>query len=238
MWTPRVGGPKFRVVFLSLAAKYRSSFLVSWNCGRVSRPRSTQTARLGFSDINLCEPRRPTGRSSLLLLTLFRLWCFSLSWRPLGPSSTRALQLGICRKEVSAKLRPPRHSRWLAKGALQLLRLSHRHHCCFVPATRSPWQVHGGGISFNATGLFPFLWLWHCVVVALASLWSPPRIVASPEAGTSCTKPCLATCPPSLFTVHAILCEAWWKKNSTLLCGSSFMHNGCACATRCVSLVV
>ena len=48
---------------------------------------------------------------------------------PLVPSSTRALQLGICRKEVFASLGTPRRSRCLAKGALQSLPPSHWHQC-------------------------------------------------------------------------------------------------------------
>ena len=34
----------------------------SWNCGRGSRPRPTQSARLGFSGVILCEPPRPASR--------------------------------------------------------------------------------------------------------------------------------------------------------------------------------
>ena len=37
----------------------------------------------------------------------------------------------------------------------------------FGPAARSPWQAHGGSVSFNVTEPFPFLRRWHCVNVSL-----------------------------------------------------------------------
>ena len=54
------------------------------------------------------------------------------SCKPLAPSSTRTRQLRICSREVFAKLRPPRHSRCLVKGALQSLPLSTT---CLSPAS-------------------------------------------------------------------------------------------------------
>ena len=67
--------------------------------------------------------------SSLSLLTLFVYGASPFALEALGhTSSTRALQLGIFRKEVFARLRPPRRSRCLAKGALQSLPPSHWHH--------------------------------------------------------------------------------------------------------------
>ena len=58
--------PKFRF-FSPLPPHYRSFFFLlevfSLNCGRGSRPWTTQIARLGFSWIILCEPQRPRVES-------------------------------------------------------------------------------------------------------------------------------------------------------------------------------
>ena len=46
---------------------FRLLGVFSWNFGRGSRPNSTQSARLGFSGVILCEPRRPTSRRAVKL---------------------------------------------------------------------------------------------------------------------------------------------------------------------------
>ena len=61
----RVRGPKFRAVF-TLPPNFSLFFyplgVFSWTCGRGPRPWTTQSVRLGFSGVILCEPRRPAGR--------------------------------------------------------------------------------------------------------------------------------------------------------------------------------
>ena len=100
----------------------------------------------------------------------------TLPWRPSVPSSARVLQFGVCREEVCARLRPPRHSRCLVKRALQSLPQSHWHqslspapHCtyCFFLAARSRWQDDGGSVSFTVTEPLPSLRPWRCVDVSL-----------------------------------------------------------------------
>ena len=124
----------------------------------------------------------------------------TLSWRPSAPSCARVLQLGICREEVHARLRPPRHSRCLAKGAVQSPPPSHWHHCL------SPAR-HRTCFRFVCSSLLSVAgpWWWRLVYrhravpvssalarrrcLAPASMQLPWGIVATPEAGSSCTKP-------------------------------------------------
>ena len=114
----------------------------------------------------------------------------------LVPSSTRALQPGICREEVYVRQRPPRHSRCLAKGA----------------ASFSLAPLPGGSVSFTVTEPFSLLPPRHCVDVSLL------LVVA---VGIRChtggwhivhEAPRLATCPPMLVIVHAHFSAAPWKK--------------------------
>ena len=61
----RVGGPKISLFFplsRSSFAFFSLGRVFSWNCGRGSRPSTTQIMGLGFSRVILCEPGRPTGR--------------------------------------------------------------------------------------------------------------------------------------------------------------------------------
>ena len=103
---------------------------------------------------------------TLLVSSLELLDCF-LSWSPLVPSSTSDLQSDGCRKEVSAKLRPPQHSRRLPRESFAVtapFSLAPLPVFCLPlltllicgPATRSLWNVHYDGISSNVTEPFAF----------------------------------------------------------------------------------
>ena len=177
----------------------------------------------------------------------------TLSWRPSVPSSERVLQLGMCREEVYARLRPPRHSRCLAKGALQSLPPSHWHHCMSPsgPPHLLPfliWRLAVRGRSMVVASRLPspnrsrLFWPSHCVDVSLLPPCSlPSGIIATPEAGTSCTtlrvRQLVHQCSLlATFTFAYFLCSSVVKVSA--LCGESLIHHVSECATRCKSLVV
>ena len=120
-----------------------------------------------------------------------------VSWRPSVPSGTRVPQLEVGRNEVFAKLRPPRHSRRLAKGALPSLPPS-PWHLCLSPVRHRTYYVLR--ISSSARPWWQRLVHRHRTVpvssamasrgcLAPASLQLPSGIVATQEAGTSNTQP-------------------------------------------------
>ena len=84
----------------------------------------------------------------------------------------------------------------------------------FDLAARSPWQAHGGNVSFIVTEPFPFLRPWHCV-----------------ESRSCLPVVAVGNHPPMHDAVHAHLYAARWKKPQ-LLCGEPPMHHVCECATR------
>ena len=111
---------------------------------RTFRPLSQiQVIFRGLSCVYLSHRGVPPSRWTPSSVGPSQVGCTSQvgSCKPLVPSSTRALQLDNCRKEVSARLRPPRHSRCLAKGALLSLPPPHWHHC-LSPARRCSHSVH------------------------------------------------------------------------------------------------
>ena len=168
-----------------------------------------------------------------------------LSWRPSVPSSTRVLQLDIRREEVLARLRSPRHSHcqgnFVVTASFALAPL---------PPTSAPprllpsWSVAGPWwqrlvYRHRTVPVSSALALRRCL--ALASLYLLSGIIATPEAGTSCTKPTerLATCPPILVVghIHFRICLCSSVVEASALCGVSLMYYACGCATRCMSLV-
>ena len=140
-----------------------------------------------------------------------------------------------------------RHSRCLAKGALQSLHPSHWHHCLspachrtyfrFEFAARCPLQAPGRRVSYSVTEPFPFLRPGHCVDVSLLSP-SGCRREALPRRRLAHRARSRAFGNLSTNARHCSrphLCSSVEK--ATALCGESLKHHVCECATRCESLV-
>ena len=59
--TRRVEGRREEGAKISCFFSFPPQISFTWNCGRGSRPWSTQSSRLGFSGVILCEKWQPTG---------------------------------------------------------------------------------------------------------------------------------------------------------------------------------
>ena len=236
---PKGGRPQISSCF-SLSRRKISFFLLgvlSWNCGRVSRPRSTQTARLGFSDINLCEPGDQQAAPRCYFLLCF---VYGASLCPRGIWSHQA----------------PEPCNWIFAERRYLPSFVHRGIHVGLPRVLCSYCVFLIG---TIVVLFQQL-VVHGRSMVVASRLTPPvcsRFFGFGTALSSLLPPCGRRRESLLRQrlVHRARSRVWQLvhhhflqstpfcvklggKNSTLLCGSSFMHNGCECATRCVRLVV
>ena len=109
---------------------------------------------------------------------------------------------------------------------LQSLPPSHGTIACLIGPTAltdvvGPWQVHGDSISFNVTEPFPFIWPWHCVVLAPVVAARNRYHAGGWDIVHEASR--LATCPPLLLhSPRPFVCSSVGK--TTALCGSSSMH--------------
>ena len=97
----------------------------------IGRPQARHVSQSGVST------------TELLFETSLTAVRMNMFWSSLVPSSTRALQLDLCRKEVPAELRPPRHSCRFAKWtvfSVPLLSLLPRS--SNAPYLVGPWLLH------------------------------------------------------------------------------------------------